>query len=676
METKKYVFDTESDELALLATVVWIVVVKDLDTGERWEYPPGDLGWMQKLHEATHLIGHNIVQHDFPLLERLHGWKPRPDQRLQDTLIMSRALDYKRFGLRGHAMAVWGEAIGQQKQEHEDWSQYSEEMRQRCITDVDLNCKMYKILMDEFGWYLEQPNTEFLPDYLLAEHAASRWAGESHINGWPFDLDAALKLRKELEDTVESIRDRLQPKLGYKITPLDKVRDQYESKKAKWTMAGCYHAHTANYFGINPWSGFEGEIRPVIGEFDRVSVDELQLSSTHDMKVFLFRNGWVPFEWNTKWNPDTRKNEKTSPKITEDSLEFLGEDGALYHDYSVASSRLSILKNWIDGVDDDGNLHGDCRCIGTPSMRATHSGIVNVPAMYSKYGPEMRALFKTFPGWKLIGADSSGNQGRGLAFYLDQEEYTNILINEDIHMYNVEKIDTVLKNMGHCWSTSIIRQKLVSERWVERMQKFFHGRNDVTFEDYINSDRKTGLAGKIRKAKRAKAKRIYYAFLFGAGGPKLWGYAMGSPDEKLGPQLKDGFVNAVPGFQQLLDTLESEFKATKKELGWKKAHITSIAGNPVYVDSKHKLLVYLLQAFEKATCSGAIYLLQQYLEEENIPYVPHIFMHDEVDFSVPEEHAERAAELSAKAFEEGPKLFGVDIMAGEGQIGETWAEVH
>ena len=69
-------------------------------------------------------------------------------------------------------------------------------------------------------------------------------------------------------------------------------------------------------------------------------------------------------------------------------------------------------------------------------------------------------------------------------------------------------------------------------------------------------------------------------------------------------------------------------------------------------------------------------LLMQWLEEEEIPYQPCIMMHDELDFLVPEEHAERACELGKAAFAEGPKLFGVTIMGGSGKIGNTWYDVH
>jgi hypothetical protein len=64
------------------------------------------------------------------------------------------------------------------------------------------------------------------------------------------------------------------------------------------------------------------------------------------------------------------------------------------------------------------------------------------------------------------------------------------------------------------------------------------------------------------------------------------------------------------------------------------------------------------------------------LEEEGIPYTPCIFYHDEIDFRVKKEHAERAKEIGAEAFREAPKLYGITIMDGEGKVGKTWYDVH
>ena len=64
------------------------------------------------------------------------------------------------------------------------------------------------------------------------------------------------------------------------------------------------------------------------------------------------------------------------------------------------------------------------------------------------------------------------------------------------------------------------------------------------------------------------------------------------------------------------------------------------------------------------------------MKKEKIPYQPLIFMHDELDYMLPDEYAERAAELGKLAFGAGPKLFGITIMDGEAKIGMNWKECH
>ena len=69
-------------------------------------------------------------------------------------------------------------------------------------------------------------------------------------------------------------------------------------------------------------------------------------------------------------------------------------------------------------------------------------------------------------------------------------------------------------------------------------------------------------------------------------------------------------------------------------------------------------------------------LAMERMEAEGIPYIPSIFYHDEIDFQVPEEFAERAAQIGKQAFVDGPKLFGIQIMDGDAKIGNTWYDVH
>lgn len=624
----RLVFDIETNELLLKLTRMWILVAYNLDTQKTHIWLEGDFGWREEFDKATVVIGHNICSFDVFALKKLYGYKFPKSVRLVDTLIMSQVQNYKRFGDEGHSLRVWGDYFNFPKVEHEDWTQFSPEMQERCLVDVQLSVKVFNYLVKELN-VIAAKNPE-IKEYLRAEHAAAMWSTEASLHGWPFDMEAAQVLRTTLEVKIEEALVALTSKLGTKTVAVDKVKGVVETKKPKWIKAGCYDKHTSVWFGIDPWSGYED--RPIEGEYCRIEFEPLKLSSVSDVKIFLYRNGWVPTEWNYKAVEGSFKKVRTSPKITEDSLEFLGGDGKLYSEYAVAKARLSILKTWMENVDADGKLHGECMVVGTPSMRARHSLIVNVPSTDSAYGKDMRALFGTMPGWTLIGCDSAGNQARGLAHYLGDAKFIDTLLHGDIHQFNADILTQIV-----------------------RTDKHFKG------------------AYRGFEVKRSQAKRILYAFLFGASGTTLWSYIFGTSNEEYGAVLKREFIKAVPGFKSLVDYLNKVFASTKK---FGDGYIYGIGGNRIYVDSTHKLLVYLLQAAEKATCSMALMYTVQDLEAEGIPYVPCIFYHDEIDFMVPDEYAERAGEIGKNGFKEGPKKFGIEIMDGEAKLGRSWLEVH
>ena len=320
----------------------------------------------------------------------------------------------------------------------------------------------------------------------------------------------------------------------------------------------------------------------------------------------------------------------------------------MYSDFAVARSRLNILKTWLKLAQGTGLVHGECFVIGTPSMRARHSVIVNIPSAESAWGKEMRELFITEPDWALVGCDSKGNQARGLAHFLGDQTFIDTLINGDIHTFNANLLDNILKKMGISWDNYLLSIG-------------------------IKADEKHTLEENLASRKRAAAKRILYAFLFGGSGAKLWSYIFGVLDKVKGNKLKKGFINAVPGFTVLLEKLDKVFGKTSQ---YGDGYIYSIVGTRIYVDSFHKLLVYLLQATEKATTSAAIMLLIKRLREANIPFRPKIYMHDEVQFTTPIEFAEKAAEIGRQAFADGPKLMGVQIMGGSSKIGKNWHETH
>lgn len=141
--------DTESDGLLDEATQLWCVSsidYEDESDDKVRHFGPDDIDRaLVYLHDADVLVGHNWINHDLPLLKKLRGWEPKPNQIVVDTLVFSRMLYPKRpipYGCptnKTHSVEAWGFRLGLYKPEHEDWSKYSPEMAERCNKDAIIN---------------------------------------------------------------------------------------------------------------------------------------------------------------------------------------------------------------------------------------------------------------------------------------------------------------------------------------------------------------------------------------------------------------------------------------------------------------------------------------------------------------------------------------------------------
>ena len=53
------------------------MVIADLDSDRIDEFGPDDIdAGLARLSAATYLVGHNILNFDLPVLQRLRGWVP------------------------------------------------------------------------------------------------------------------------------------------------------------------------------------------------------------------------------------------------------------------------------------------------------------------------------------------------------------------------------------------------------------------------------------------------------------------------------------------------------------------------------------------------------------------------------------------------------------------------
>ena len=123
-----------------VADTIHCIVVQDVDTGKIWQFKPGQhKDAADLLRQATVLIGHNIIDYDNRIMEKLAGF--RPSCKIIDTLIVGRLMHPDRTnlpeGLTGHSLKEWASFVGNYKMQYDlGWEQYSEQMLEYCTQDV------------------------------------------------------------------------------------------------------------------------------------------------------------------------------------------------------------------------------------------------------------------------------------------------------------------------------------------------------------------------------------------------------------------------------------------------------------------------------------------------------------------------------------------------------------
>jgi len=400
------VFDIETDGLD--ATKVWCLVAQDAETKEVYKFTPDNLDEGYKfLTTATRLIGHNIIGFDIPLVEKFGGVDLSAIEVI-DTLVLSRLFNPTRDG--GHSLATWGYKLGYPKIEFEDYYNYSEEMMNYCVRDVELNTKVLEELRKE--------SKGFEKDCISIEQGVAKIMKQQEADGFEFDMPLALGLLAELREKkqlIESeVHETFKPKWvdTKQVTPYIK-KDGNLSKRGMTNEEYQRCLDTDNY---NP--------------FMRQTLQEFNLGSRKQIGEYLIDFGWKPDRFTPTGQPIV--DEKTLSKITHI------HEAKLIADFLLLQKRIAQIDSWVEAVKDDGRVHGFVIPNGTITGRMAHRNpnVAQVPSHGSPYGKECRSCWIVKDGYKLVGVDASGLELRMLAHYMDDKEYVNEIINGDIHTAN------------------------------------------------------------------------------------------------------------------------------------------------------------------------------------------------------------------------------------------------
>ena len=619
--SKTLVLDTETNGFLEAATKLHVCCTYCLETKEEWNSTdPQEI--REHLSSATHLICHNIIAFDLPILKKLINWIPNDNVKITDTLILSRLGNPDRQlphnipkGVRvtPHSLGAWGYRVGVGKPDHEEWSVYSEAMCHRCREDVRINVLIYDILLEEVSTFGDAP---------ALEHDIQRIIHQQEQDGVYFDTEKALEYIIDLTNKLEVIDTMLTTHLpthcrqvGTTVTkPFNK--DGTLSKRCHgWcieTMDTDHYymsldGHTSSYLAtLDAY---------IAGPFSKIEWYQPDLGSDKQVKEWLLDIGWKP----TVWNISKKTGERTSPKLEPESFKSLPDNiGKSLKERGTWSHRRSQIQGWLDKVRPDHCLPAGANTLGTNTGRMRHRVVVNVPkaADYVPYGNEMRSLFRARPNRVIVGHDASGIQLRMLAHYMNDAEYITQVENHDIHSYN---------------------QRLI------------------------------GLET------RDSAKVFIYSFLFGAGDAKLGSDVGGG--KNAGTKLRNQFFLSLPKLGELIDGVK---KASKR------GYLIGLDGRKLMMrrgsDGKvleHTALNVLLQGAEAVIMKRSIVMLDKAATDAGLDFIKVIDMHDESQADVLPEHADEYGILAEQSIRDAGLYYDMNVkLDAEYKVGASWRFTH
>ena len=458
MTFNKVVFDIET---TLTADKIWCIVCKHDNTF--YQFKEDNLHRFEEFIKQTEeVIGHNIIGFDIPVLNKFFGYDLFKDCKITDTLILSRLLNPMIDG--GHSLKNWGNKLGHNKIEFEQFDFFSEDMLKYCRNDVDLTQRLYKFLITrikDFGYSIE------------LEHEVAKIIQRQHERGFKIDIVNAYALQAKFQEDMNELQN--------------KVRATFPPLKIEETFIPKSNNKARGYVKGVP--------------FTKVKYKEFNLGSRQQIGERLMKLGWKP----------KKKTDKGHVIVDEKVLSEITNipEAKLINEYLMLQKRIAQVSSWVEAIKEDGRVHGKVITNGTITGRMSHQApnMAQIPAVYSPYGKECRELWIVDKGYKLVGVDASGLEIRMLAHYMNDKEYTNEVINGDIHTAN--KIAAGLET-------------------------------------------------------RDAAKTFIYAFIYGAGSKKI-GTIIGG-NERDGERVKEKFLRATPSLRSLREKVDGVSKSNRRWL--------------------------------------------------------------------------------------------------------------
>ena len=434
-------------------------VKRGIVSSSKWMTTPDEL--TDALANGLPIMGHNLRGFDLPVLERVWGWTPYEGAHIIDSLVLSRLANPSRDG--GHSLKRLAELAGREQKDQFELADFdgpvTQEMIDYCIQDTVANAAVFEMLKRELSGFDDHS--------IYLEHEVARLTREQESNGFRLDFPLACRLYNEHEERMNEITRELQAV----FPPI--VTERWSDKTGKKLKDHVEVFNPASRQQIAKRLESKGVVWKKRTEKGNVVVDETTLGTHVD----------VP-------------------------------EAVLILEYLTLGKRIGMLRSWLDAVEEDGRIHGRVNTCGAVTGRMTHSSpnMAQIPSD-SLY----RQCFVVDEGNKLVGVDASGLELRMLAHYMQDPEYTELILHGDIHTYNQE------------------------------------------------------LAG---LPERNDAKTFIYALLYGAGDAKLGSII--NEGARAGARLRQRFMGGLPAFSELVDKVgRISAKGTLPGLDGRRVHVRS-----------------------------------------------------------------------------------------------------
>ena len=312
------------------------------------------------------------------------------------------------------------------------------------------------------------------------------------------------------------------------------------------------------------------------------------------------------------WKPK-KHTEKGSVIVDETTLEGIDiPEAKAIAEYLMLQKRIAQIESWLSAVESDGRVHGRVITNGAVTGRMTHMSpnMAQIPNSGAVYGPECRNLWIVEKGNRLVGIDASGLELRMLAHYMNDDAYTSEVVSGDIHTANQKAAGLETRN---------------------------------------------------------QAKTFIYAFLYGAGSPKIGQIVGGGAKE--GQNLITSFLRNTPKLKALREKVSRIYS----QKGW----LPGLDGRKLLVRSEHSSLNTLLQGAGAIVMKQALVLLSNRLKREKIEHKFCANVHDEWQIETKEATADLVGQYGVWAIEEAGKVLTMRCpLSGEYRTGLTWKDTH